>query len=262
MKIWTVDAFTKDAYQGNPAAVMVVDDFPIRAQAIAAEMNLSETVFLKPLQENRYHIRWFTPDVEVDLCGHATLAGCHVLFHHLKIPFDEVRLQSLSGDLLVQKEGASSYTLNFPRQDVSDLLDPAPFKAIFPKVRLEEVRKAHDDIIVLCAHEDEVRGALPDFVALQKIEARGVILTSPGGHYDFVSRFFAPKVGVPEDPVTGSAHCKLVPYWAARLGKDTLTAYQASKRGGVLSLRLDEDRVFITGDAVTVMEGTWLGPLS
>jgi PhzF family phenazine biosynthesis protein len=260
MKIWIVDAFTNHPYAGNPAAVTIVDDFPDDAtcQKIAAEMNLSETAFIKKLGPNHFHLRWFTPKVEVKLCGHATLASAHILHQEKLVSGKEILFESLSGPLRVY--GSSSrYTLDFPLQKTGSSFVSSHL-GHFGKI--VEAVHAFDDIIIEVANEEVVRNYIPHQSELEKIECRGIILTAKGsGSCDFVSRFFAPKVGVNEDPVTGSAHCKLAHYWQQKLGKSDFVAYQASKRGGEIQISVVGDRVHLTGQAVTVLKGEWLAPL-
>lgn len=261
--IWIVDAFTQEPYKGNPAAVMIVADFfsDTMCQSIAAEMNLSETAFVKVLDNNRFHIRWFTPTVEVKLCGHATLAAAHILYQNQYATVDHIALDSLSGPLKVQRL-ENALVLDFPLQKTGKTLDPTLFeKALKLREPVVEVVEAYDDIIVVLENESSVANLEPDFVALAAVEARGIIVTAASQKYDFVSRFFAPRVGVNEDPVTGSAHCKLADYWSVKLGKHNLCAYQASARGGKIDLEIVKDRVLLKGNAVTVMKGQWQIPL-
>lgn len=258
MKIWIVDAFTDQPYSGNPAAVTIVDQFPSdeTCQKIAAEMNLSETAFIKRLNPDHFHLRWFTPKVEVKLCGHATLASAHIL-HQEKLCHGETLLfESLSGPLRVYS-ASSNYTLDFPLQKTGETIDSPLIKNSFKEI-IQAVQ-AHDDLIIEVADEEKVRKFVPHIGELEKINCRGIILTSKGtGPYDFVSRFFAPKVGVNEDPVTGSAHCKLAHYWQQRLNKSDFLAYQVSQRGGELQISIIGDRVHLTGKAVTILKGEWL----
>jgi PhzF family phenazine biosynthesis protein len=258
LRITQVDAFTNRPFAGNPAAVCIL---PTPAQPawmldVAREMNLAETAFLVP-QRDGYDLRWFTPSVEVDLCGHATLASAHVLWEdgHLK-PEVQARFHTRSG-LLTADRRESWIELDFPATPAtaapppSGLVDALGAKPTF-------VGRSKFDYLIEVEHEDAVRGLTPDLTAVSRVEARGVIVTSRSNgttDYDFVSRFFAPRSGVPEDPVTGSAHCALAPYWGAKLGKKELVAYQASPRGGELRLRLVGDRVKIGGQAVTVLRG-------
>lgn len=253
-KFFIVDAFTSTLYKGNPAGVMIVDNFPQVMQKIAFEVNLSETAFVKPLGQDHFHIRWMTPTTEVKLCGHATLAASHILFEKGLTHSDKITFNCLSGELSV-KTTNNGYVLDFPLQKTGDLLDKEPFVKALHTTAIQEVIQAYDDVIVRLDSEQEVRNLQPDISLLKLVNARGIIVTAPGKTYDFVSRFFAPKVGVNEDPVTGSAHCKLAFYWMSKLTKTTLTAYQASPRGGELFLEVVKDRVFITGQAITFLEG-------
>jgi len=223
---------------------------------VAREMNLAETAFLVPRQDG-YDLRWFTPAVEVDLCGHATLASAHVLWEDGRLRSNEqARFHTRSG-LLTADKNDGWIELDFPATPAaaapppSGLVDALGAKPTF-------VGRSKFDYLIEVEHEDAVRRLTPDLTAVSRVEARGVIVTSRSDgttKYDFVSRFFAPQSGVPEDPVTGSAHCALAPYWSAKLGKKELTAYQASPRGGELRLRLVADRVKIGGQAVTVLRG-------
>ncbi|MDA0911667.1 MAG: PhzF family phenazine biosynthesis isomerase [Proteobacteria bacterium] len=257
MKFWTVNAFAHKPYAGNPAAVILVDNFPddVVCQNIAAEINLSETAFVKPLTKGRFHIRWFTPAVEVKLCGHATLAAAHVLHENNLFHMDSIVFQSLSGELTVNKHEGKCYILNFPLQ-VTQQIDKSLFTASFPQVTVCEVAQAYDDIIVELEDDEAVRSFNPDFSLLAQINCRGIIVTAKGAKsYDFVSRFFGPRVGVNEDPVTGSAHCKLAHYWMMRLKKTRFQAYQASSRGGEISIEVGGDRVLLGGQAILMSEG-------
>lgn len=256
MKIWTVDAFTDQPFRGNPAAVTIVKDFPKDeiCLAIASEMNLSETAFIKPLAEDYYQIRWFTPVTEVRLCGHATLASAHLLFSEGFIKGERISFESLSGLLNVTKEEKGRYTLNFPLQPIDKPLPLDRFKAIFGPTVLNAVQ-AFDDVLVELDDVQSLRRSAYDLSKIATIEARGVTLTAAGDQgYDFVSRFFAPRIGVPEDPVTGSAHCKLADYWQKKLGKSTFRAFQASKRGGEIEISIRDKRVLLTGSAKTILE--------
>jgi len=253
--IHQVDAFTDRAFAGNPAGVCLLEH-PAEAtwmQAVAREMNLSETAFLNPSLDG-YQLRWFTPTTEVDLCGHGTLAAAHVLWETGAVAADDVaRFHTRSGPLAaVRRDGWIE--MDFPSLPVTEAdLPPGLAQAL----HVEPVRfgRSRDDMLVEVANEDVLRGCTPDFAQLARLPARGVIVTSRATlhGFDFVSRFFAPAVGVYEDPVTGSAHCALAPYWAAQLGRDTFDAYQASARGGVLRLRLRGDRVILCGQAVSVL---------
>lgn len=249
-----VDAFTSRLFGGNPAGVCLLDRWPAEdlLRSVAAENNLSETAFLVPAGD-RYTLRWFTPAVEVDLCGHATLASAHVVFTALKPAATEVCFETRSGALAVRRSG-DLLVMDFPARPA----EPAPA----PPALLQglgrpprEVLKARDFLCVY-DHEDEVKGLKPDFATLARVEALGVIATAPGSEADFVSRFFAPRAGLNEDPVTGSAHCTLTPFWSPRLRKKELLARQLSARGGELYCTDRGDRVLIAGHAVTYGEGT------
>ncbi len=256
-RVVQVDAFTGEKYRGNPAAVCVLDEpgDPEWMQIIAREMNLSETAFLYPT-DGGLHLRWFTPAVEVDLCGHATLASAHVLWEdgHLA-PDQPARFQTLSGELTAVKVD-DWIELNFPTEPATEAHVPTQLEPALG-VRLLHVARNRMDYLVEVENEEIVRNLKPNMALLRQIEARGVIVTSRAGddEHDFVSRFFGPAVGIDEDPVTGSSHCCLGPYWGERLGKDQLSGYQASARGGVVRVRLAGDRVRLAGQAVTVMRG-------
>jgi PhzF family phenazine biosynthesis protein len=257
LPIVQVDAFTDRPFAGNPAAVCVL---PAPADAawmqdVAREMNLSETAFLIRRQDG-FDLRWFTPAVEVDLCGHATLASAHVLWEdgHLA-PGAQARFHTKSGLLTADRRGAW-IELDFPATRAEPALAPAGlFEALHVTPRF--VGRSRFDYLLEVDGEDTVQNVRPDFGALAHVDARGVIVTSRAATdgYDFVSRFFAPRAGVPEDPVTGSAHCALAPYWSAKLGTPDLVGYQASARGGVVRTRLAGDRVILGGQAVTVLRG-------
>jgi PhzF family phenazine biosynthesis protein len=259
-RIVTVDAFTDVAFAGNPAAVCVLSEPRSEEwmRNVAREMNLSETAFLLP-QEDGYDLRWLTPAVEVDLCGHATVASAHVLWQdgHLAAGA-QARFHTRSGLLLADQRG-EWIELNFPVKIATVAEPPAD---LLPALGVSAVAVAKNafDYLVEVESEEIVRGASPDFSLLRKIPVRGVILTSRSSTtgFDFISRFFAPGSGIDEDPVTGSAHTALGPYWAGKLGKAEMTAYQASARGGVVRIRLDEDRIILGGQAVTVMQAQLL----
>jgi PhzF family phenazine biosynthesis protein len=254
--IYQIDAFTSVPFKGNPAGVCLLqkampDEW---MQCVAMEMNLSETAFLLPEGEG-YRLRWFTPAVEVDLCGHATLASAHVLAETGQLlPGDTARFFTRSGLLTARSTGDGMIELNFPIKPLEPAHPPAGLLEALG-VTPVFVGKNIFDYLVEVESEREVRQAQPDFALLKQVPARGVILTSRSQQYDFVSRFFAPQVGVAEDPVTGSAHCCLAPYWAEKLGKQEFHAYQASPRGGELHLQLEGQRVIIQGRAVTVIRG-------
>ncbi|MGA7670025.1 MAG: PhzF family phenazine biosynthesis protein [Nitrolancea sp.] len=256
-RVVQVDAFTGEAYRGNPAAVCVLDRPTDEKwmQLIAREMNLSETAFLYPTAGG-FHLRWFTPAVEVDLCGHATLASAHVLWEDGHLPADQpARFQTLSGELTAVKVD-EWIELNFPAEPALETHVPADLESALGLKPLHVARNRMDYLVEV-ENEDVVRTLRPNMALLKRIDARGVIVTSRADsqEYDFVSRFFGPAVGIDEDPVTGSSHCCLGPFWGERLGKDHLTGYQASVRGGVVRVRLAGDRVRLAGQAVTVMRG-------
>ena len=253
--IFQVDAFTDRVFGGNPAAVCPLESWLDDAtmQAIAYENNLSETAYFVP-GDGAYALRWFTPLAEVDLCGHATLASAHVVFHHLQPDADAVAFDTRSGRLEVTRSG-DALTMDFPALAAHPVETPADLSA---GLGAEPVAVFADmDYLALFETEAQVRGIVPDLTALGRLdERRGVIATAPGESADFVSRFFSPRMGVPEDPVTGSAHCMLAPFWAERLGKTSLRAYQASARGGVVQCTVAGERVHLTGRAVQYLEGT------
>jgi len=260
--IFQVDAFTEEPFKGNPAGVCLLPGPADAAwmQSVAAEMNLAETAF--PLPEgDGFRLRWFTPKVEVKLCGHATLATAHSLWEQGLLPPDrEARFQTLSGLLTARRDGAL-IELDFPaRPPRPEPPDWAGAVVGALGIKPVYIGMSAEDILFEAADEGAVRCVEPDFATLRSLPARGVIVTSRSSdsRFDFISRFFAPAVGVDEDPVTGSSHTVLVPYWAKRLGKRTFMAYQASARGGVLHLALDGDRVKIAGLAVTVISGSLL----
>jgi PhzF family phenazine biosynthesis protein len=255
-----VDAFTDRPLAGNPAAVLVLDDtYPDAwAQGVAAEFNLSETAFARPVDDADadYELRWFTPSVEIDLCGHATLATAHTL-RERGVP-GPYRFTTRSGILTVTADEDMLW-LDFPAKPAEPIEAPEGLAAALGAEPLSVGRGGTGDLLVEVADEDTVRALAPDMTALAAVEARVVIVTAPGKEYDFVSRVFGPRVGVTEDPVTGSAHTVLVPFWAERLGRTEFLAHQASARGGDLHLRLPGDRpgrVLIGGSAVSVAHGT------
>ncbi len=256
--LYQVDAFTNAPFGGNPAAVCVLPAFgeAERLQAIAQEMNLSETAFVVP-QERGFELRWFTPTTEVELCGHATLATAHVLWQH-QGKVGDLHFHTRSGLLVARQEGAW-IALEFPQQPVSALenSEVAASLATALGVPIRWLGHTASDLFVVLESEAAVRQLSPDLNQLAALPYRGVIVTavSDSPAYDFVSRFFAPQVGIPEDPVTGSAHCSLYPYWQARLGKETLVGYQASARGGIVKVQGEGDRVLLVGQAVTVLIG-------
>ena len=260
LTIYQVDAFTDKPFAGNPAAVCVLPQSRDERwmQDVACEMNLSETAFLLR-EDDGFRLRWFTPAVEVDLCGHATLASAHVLWEAGYLASaEQARFHTRSGLLTADRGVGGWIEMDFPAQPPAPAEAP-PFllAALGVADRARFVGKNIFDYLVEVDAEEVVRGLQPDMTMLAKAPARGVMVTSrassPG--FDFVSRFFAPRVGVNEDPVTGSAHCCLAPYWSERLGKDEMLAYQASPRGGVVRARMSGDRVKLGGQAVSVLRG-------
>ncbi len=248
-----VDAFADRLFKGNPAGVCFLADWlpDAELQAIAAENNLAETAFVVQ-RESFYDLRWFTPTVEMDLCGHATLAPAHVIFRHLKYRENVVRFKTRSGVLTVTRDG-ELLTLDFPARPAALCSPP---EELIQGLGMEPIAtlKARDYLAVFDT-EQTIKDLQPDMKLLQKIECLGIIVTAPGNLVDFVSRFFAPGAGVPEDPVTGSAHCTLIPYWAERLNRSHLRALQVSQRGGELICEYRGDRVGISGKAVTYSSG-------
>ncbi len=251
-----VDAFTNKPFSGNPAAVCVLPQ-PVPDEwmrNVAREMNLSETAFLTP-QDGGFQLRWFTPAVEVDLCGHATVASAHVLWEDGHLPANrQARFHTRSGLLLADRRG-DWIELDFPAKVVAPAPAPAELLPALGVARAVFVGKNVFDYLVEVDSEETLKALSPDHSTLRKVPVRGVIVTarSDSGEFDFVSRFFAPGAGVDEDPVTGSAHCALGPYWSERLGKSEFTAFQATARGGVVRVKLAGDRVLLGGQAVTVM---------
>ncbi|MGH2497115.1 MAG: PhzF family phenazine biosynthesis protein [Ktedonobacteraceae bacterium] len=253
--IYQVDSFTNKPFAGNPAAVYILPEERDAQwmQNVAKEMNLSETAFLLKGHDG-YDLRWFTPAAEVELCGHATLASAHILWETgLLKAGEQARFHTLSGLLTTDQQG-DWYEMDFPARSDTPAEVPASLLEAL-SVKATNVSRNQFDFLVEVASESIVREMQPDITLLSKIPVRGVIVTSRSDSkdYDFVSRFFAPAVGVNEDPVTGSAHCFLSPYWSERLGRNELVGYQASARGGVVKVRLDGDRVHLGGQAVTVL---------
>lgn len=257
MKIrqYQVDAFANKVFDGNPAAVCPLDAWLDDGllQSIATENNLAETAFFVPSadEDGFYGLRWFTPVAEVDLCGHATLASAHIIFEVLGHKGPAVTFATRSGELSVKKK-KDLLAMDFPAANPVPCTPPAALAqglGISPSKVLSDY-----DYIAVFENEDDVKSISPDYGRLAALDLRAVVATAPGLHYDFVSRVFAPKLGIPEDPVTGSAHCELAPYWAARLGTDVLRARQVSKRGGDVHCEIRGRRVVLSGRAVTFME--------
>jgi predicted PhzF superfamily epimerase YddE/YHI9 len=250
---YQVDAFTSTLFAGNPAGVCLLaawlpDDV---LQAIAAENNLAETAFVVQ-RETGFELRWFTPTLEMDLCGHATLAPAHVIFRHLDYHEAVVRFQTRAGELTVTRTD-DLLMLDFPARPAVACATPAALREGLG--RAPTITAKARDYLAVFDSEREVRELCPDLVALSQLDCVGIIATAPGEDCDFVSRFFAPRAGVPEDPVTGSAHCTLIPYWAERLGRPRLRAWQVSRRGGELFCEHRGERVGIAGRAVTYSSG-------
>lgn len=254
LTIYQVDAFAQKVFEGNPAAVVPLTEWlpDETLQKIALENNLSETAFFVATSEG-FHIRWFTPVSEVNLCGHATLATAHVLFHHLNYSEKEIRFESRSGLLLVKRTD-DRIVLNFPSSEVDEVEIPQSLK---PAFNIEPIQcfKGREDYLLIFKTEDEVLRLNPNFSLLAETQTRGIIASAKSEKYDFVSRFFAPAVGINEDPVTGSAHTMLIPFWAKKLGKTEMSAKQVSARGGVLTCTHLENRVEMGGNAATYLVG-------
>jgi len=258
--ITQVDAFTAEPFRGNPAAVCVLPEAVNETwmQNVASEMNLSETAFLYA-QDDGYNLRWFTPAVEVDLCGHATLASAHVLWEEGYLPLDaQARFYTKSGLLTAQRNGAW-IELDFPAEPETEAEAP-PILAEALGVTPKYVGKNRLDYLVEVGSAETLRRLEPNFASLKRLASRGVMVTSQAdsSDFDFISRYFAPAFGIDEDPVTGSAHCCLGPYWQGKSGKDSFTAYQTSMRGGVVRVQVKGDRVLLGGQAVTVLRGEFV----
>ncbi|MEM1000483.1 MAG: PhzF family phenazine biosynthesis protein [Bacteroidota bacterium] len=255
--IYQVDSFTDAPFRGNPAGVCILmnhrpDNW---MQKVAFEMNLSETAFFMQMN-GRFRLRWFTPTTEVDLCGHATLATAHVIWQSEVVgPQEDLHFETRSGQLVARREG-EWIVLDFPVRPA--VAAPVP-EGMVSGLGATPIScwRGQDDYLIELASEAEVKLLQPDFRALKAVKARGIIVTAPSENpeFDFVSRFFGPGVGVDEDPVTGSAHCTLAPFWQGRLGKTAMTGYQASERGGVVKVELRDDRVWLKGKAITVLQG-------
>ncbi len=252
--LYQVDAFAEEVFTGNPAAVIPLqswlpDDV---MQKIAIENNLSETAFFIP-EDDGFHIRWFTPASEVNLCGHATLATAHVLFNHLNFKGSEIVFQSRSGILKVEKQD-NLIVLDFPVSPLTEIPFPENMIKACGILPVKCI-KGREDLMLIFKSQDDIKKLSPDFEFMKTLEARGVIATSKSVEFDFVSRFFAPLEGINEDPVTGSAHTVLIPYWKEVLGKTEMTAKQISARGGILHCKFTGERVEIGGKAITYLIG-------
>ena len=253
--MYQVDAFASEVFKGNPAAVCICDQWPDRSlmQQIANENNLSETAFAVPVNEC-YEIRWFTPEMEVDLCGHATLATAHVLFNHMDQEGNLICFNSVHSGILTVRRNGDMLTLDFPADILEEMVVPELIVTALQTPPLKAFR-CKTDFMFVFASQSEIENMEPDFGLLAQVGGRGVIVTALGNDVDFVSRFFAPQTGIDEDPVTGSAHTALTPYWSKMLGKKELNARQLSARGGDLVCEENGDRVNISGHAVTYMIG-------
>jgi len=252
--IYQIDAFAAHVFSGNPAAVIPLESWLPNEimQNIALENNLSETAFFIP-NENGFHIRWFTPAAEVDLCGHATLATAHVLFNHLNYTEKEIQFESRSGILKVKKEN-DLIVLDFPASKTEEIEIPENLKSAF-NIQPKKCLKGRDDIMLIFENESNILNLKPDFQKIIVSKTRGIICTAQSEKYDFVSRFFAPAFGVNEDPVTGSAHTMLIPFWSEQLNKTQMLAKQVSARGGILHCKNLGERVEIGGKAVAFLIG-------
>lgn len=262
MRVHIVDSFSDRPFAGNPAGVCVLSESADAGwmQAVAAELNLSETAFPRPVAtpDAGFELRWFTPATEVALCGHATLASAHVLYATGAVPADRpIRFQTLrSGVLTVRRGDDGMLTMDFPACPPEKIDAPRDLAEALGVAPSWTGRSAQNDVLALVDDAATVRALAPDQQVLRRVDARGVCVTAADSTFDFVSRFFAPSVGIPEDPVTGSAHCMLGPFWAERLGRTDLVAYQASPRGGRVDIGVRGDRVTLSGRAVTVIDGT------
>jgi len=259
LKIYQIDAFTDKVFSGNPAAVCPLDAWLTDdvLQKIAMENNLAETAYYVKEKEG-YRIRWFTPTVEVDLCGHATLASAFVLFYHEGYEGNQIVFNSRSGPLTVTKE-KDLITLNFPTDHLQEV-DLSPELCEPFNTKPIKALKGKSDYMLVFENESQVKSLTPDLKKIATVKSRGLIVTAKGDHVDFVSRFFGPQSGIDEDPVTGSAHTTLIPYWAGVLGKTELTAFQCSARGGKLNCKLKGDRVDISGQAKMYLIGNIFVP--
>ncbi|MBC7616327.1 MAG: PhzF family phenazine biosynthesis protein [Pedobacter sp.] len=255
LSIYQVDAFTEHLFGGNPAAIVPLTTWlPVaEMQKIAAENNLAETAFFIPQGED-FELRWFTPELEIDLCGHATLATAHIIFTELGYAKNRIHFHTLKAGMLIVSKVDDVYTLDFPSRVAIPCEAPdGLLTAIGGKTPLEILHSR--DYMLVYEYESDILAINPDFAALAKLSIMGVIVTAKGDDSDFVSRFFIPSAGINEDPVTGSAHCNLIPYWAKKLNKNELHAYQVSARRGELWCSLKGDRVLMAGKAVTYLTG-------
>jgi PhzF family phenazine biosynthesis protein len=253
--IYQADAFTSHLFGGNPAAICPLNEWLSDEimQKIAVENNLAETAFFVKKGDS-FTLRWFTPEYEIDLCGHATLATAHILFTELGYHGDAIHFETVKAGVLTVTRNGDKYNMDFPSRPPIPIETPNGLvEALGGQEPLAVLRSR--DFFLVYESEEMIRDVAPDFYTLSKMDTVGVIVTAPGKNVDFVSRFFAPGAGVPEDPVTGSAHCNLIPYWAKKLGKNKLHAYQISQRKGELWCELKGDRVLMSGNAVTYLKG-------
>ncbi|MEN0055519.1 MAG: PhzF family phenazine biosynthesis protein [Mucilaginibacter sp.] len=255
ISIYQADAFTDKLFGGNPAAICPLTEWlPDEVmQKIAIENNLAETAFFVKTT-NGYKLRWFTPEYEIDLCGHATLASAHILFTELGFTGDTIHFETVKAGTLIVKKDGDKYTMDFPSRPPIPIERPNGLAEAFGEKEPIAFLRSRDYFLVY-ENEQDIKDLTPDFLALSKMDTLGVIVTARGDNSDFVSRFFAPGAGIPEDPVTGSAHCNLIPYWAKALGKNNLHAYQISARRGELWCELKGERVLMSGKAVTYLKG-------
>jgi PhzF family phenazine biosynthesis protein len=254
LKVYVVNAFSEKQFGGNPAAVVQLNEWlsDELMQQIAAQNNLAETAYFVP-QENDYSIRWFTPTVEVNLCGHATLASSFVMFNHLGYSRDRIIFHSKSGPLMVTRNNGM-ITLDFPADEPVETVDDGLIEKAL-EIKPKSVYDSRFDYMVVLGNQSDIEALKPDLSLIRKLPSRGLIVTAKGDKADFVSRCFFPQSGIDEDPVTGSAHCVLVPYWAKQTGKNRLSAIQLSARRGYLDCELSGDRVLMSGYANTYLEG-------
>ncbi|TVZ16304.1 PhzF family phenazine biosynthesis protein [Maribacter sp. MAR_2009_72] len=255
-KIYQIDAFTKELFGGNPAAVCILKEWLSNdlMQKIAAENNLAETAFAVQ-KDDHYELRWFTPEIEVDLCGHATLATAFVLYNYYGFKENTLKFISpRSGELIVEKNEQGTLTMDFPTDELKQVSEQNNITEAIGKKPLETY-KGKTDYMLVYETQTEIEAMTPNFHLLNELDCRGVIITSKGNEVDFVSRFFAPQCGIPEDPVTGSAHTTLTPYWSKKLNKKSLSAKQLSERGGDIQCEYLGDRVKISGNAVCYLIG-------
>lgn len=255
LRYFQVDSFASQTFKGNPAGVCILDEWisETEMQLIGEENNLSETAFVGP-GKNGYKIRWFTPLMEVKLCGHATLAAGYVLFNYYGYQKEKVNFETEYRGIISVEKGDNLFTLNFPEDELIECEVPQSFVDGLG-VKPLKCFKGKTDYLLIYKSESVIQSMSPNYETISTIDCRGVIVSAPGDNVDFVSRFFAPQAGVNEDPVTGSAHTSLTPYWANQFGKSKLSAKQISRRGGDLICEMKEDRVLISGNAVTFLEG-------